>query len=127
VGVGVHTHNNQQQAFANTIAAVEAGADIVDATVHGIGRGAGNCPLELLLFYLDDPRHDVRPILELADSYAKLRRELHFGYHVPYAVTGFHNVHPRAGIQRMKRPEGHDSRGMHETLSHRRDTFGGQD
>jgi 4-hydroxy 2-oxovalerate aldolase len=119
IKVGIHTHNNQQQAFANTIAAIDAGADFVDATVHGIGRGAGNCPLELLLFYLDNPRYDVRPILELVDEYATLRDELRWGYHLPYAITGFYNVHPRAGIQRMSRPDRYECREMYETFTGR--------
>jgi 4-hydroxy 2-oxovalerate aldolase len=99
--LGVHVHNNQETAFANTIVAVEEGADIVDATIFGFGRGAGNCPLELLLMYLDNSRYDVEPILELADEYAKLREELRWGYHVPYAITGWLNAHPRAAIRQM--------------------------
>ncbi|MCB9678773.1 MAG: nucleoid-structuring protein H-NS [Alphaproteobacteria bacterium] len=101
-GVGVHLHNNQETAFANTIAGIDEGADFVDATIFGMGRGAGNCPLELLLMYLDDPRHDVRPILELTDELADLRAELKWGYHVPYAVTGWLNLHPRSAIDRMR-------------------------
>ena len=100
--VGVHLHNNQETAFANTIAAIDEGAAFVDATVFGMGRGAGNCPLELLLMYLDDPRLDVGPILELIDEFTDLRDTLHWGYHVPYAVTGWLNLHPNAAIQRMK-------------------------
>ncbi len=103
--VGVHLHNNQQTAFANTIAAIDEGADFVDATVFGMGRGAGNCPLELLLMYLDDSSHDVRPILELIDDYASLRDVLRWGYHVPYAVTGWLNLHPRDAIRRMRAPQ----------------------
>ncbi|MCK6522965.1 aldolase catalytic domain-containing protein [Myxococcota bacterium] len=121
IKVGVHLHNNQQQAFANSIAAIDEGVDFVDATVHGMGRGAGNCPLELLLFYLDNPRYDVRPILELVDEYATMRDELRWGYHLPYAITGFFNVHPRAGIERMSRPERYECRDMYEKLSHRLD------
>jgi 4-hydroxy 2-oxovalerate aldolase len=119
VGIGIHTHNNQQLAFANTLAALDAGVDVVDATVHGIGRGAGNCPLELLLLHLDDPSLDVRPILELVDEYASLRDTLRFGYHLPYALTGHFNVHPRPGIARMARPDRYDCRGMYETLAER--------
>ena len=100
--VGVHLHNNQQMAFANSIAAIDEGADYVDATVFGMGRGAGNCPLELLLMYLDDPRFDVRPILNLIDDYSALRDTLHWGYHVPYGVTGWLNRHPRDAIARMR-------------------------
>lgn len=102
--VGVHLHNNQETAFANTIAAIDEGVDFVDATIFGMGRGAGNCPLELLLMYLDDPRFDVRPVLELVDDYAALRDELRWGYHVPYAVTGWLNHHPNPAIGRMREP-----------------------
>jgi 4-hydroxy 2-oxovalerate aldolase len=115
--VGVHMHNNQQTAFANTIAAIDEGADIVDATVHGIGRGAGNCPLELLLLYLDDPRFDVRPLLGLVGDYTRLREQLRFGYQLPYAITGWLNLHPKAGIDRMKRDDRYDVREFFETLT----------
>ena len=45
---GAHFHNNLQCAFANSLAAIEAGAKVVDATIGGLGKGAGNCPTELL-------------------------------------------------------------------------------
>lgn len=118
--VGVHLHNNQQTAFANTIAAIDEGADFVDATIHGIGRGAGNCPLELLLMYLDDPRFDVRPILDLVDDYADLRDELRWGYHLPYVITGWLNMHPRSGIERMKREDRYDCLEFFEALTRNR-------
>lgn len=50
--VGIHAHNNQQLAFANTIEAMTQGVSYLDATVDGMGRGAGNCALELLLGFL---------------------------------------------------------------------------
>lgn len=103
--LGVHLHNNQETAFANSVVAIEEGADIIDATIHGIGRGAGNCPLELLLMFLDDERYDVVPILDLMPEYAALRDELHFGYHSPYAITGWLNLHPRAAIKQMERDD----------------------
>lgn len=101
--VGVHMHNNQQTAFANTIAAIDEGADFVDATVFGMGRGAGNCPLELLLLYLDDAKHDPRPIIDLVDDYSALLPELKWGYQMPYGITGWLNMHPKSAMDRMKR------------------------
>jgi isopropylmalate/homocitrate/citramalate synthase len=47
--VGMHAHNNQQLAFGNTIEAIIHDANYVDGTVYGLGRAAGNCPLELIL------------------------------------------------------------------------------
>ncbi|MCB9745669.1 MAG: nucleoid-structuring protein H-NS [Alphaproteobacteria bacterium] len=117
IKVGVHLHNNQQQAFANSIAAIDEGVDFVDATIHGMGRGAGNCPLELLLFYLDNPRYDVRPLLDLVDDFAGLRDDLRWGYHLPYAITGFFNMHPRSGIERMNRPDRYECLDMYEKLA----------
>ncbi len=49
--IGIHTHNNLQMAFANTVQAIMDGANMLDASVFGIGRGAGNCTLELLLSF----------------------------------------------------------------------------
>ena len=121
IKVGVHFHNNQQQAFANSIAAIDEGVDFVDATLHGIGRGAGNCPLELLLFYLDNPRYDASPILDLVEEFASMRDELRWGYHLPYAISGLFNIHPRSAMERMARVDRYQVREMYETLSKRTD------
>ena len=53
--IGFHGHNNQQLAFANTIECIIGGANMLDATMLGIGRGAGNCPMELLISFLRLP------------------------------------------------------------------------
>ena len=102
IGLGVHCHNNQQQAFANSIAAIDEGVNFVDATLFGMGRGAGNCPLELLLFYLNNPKHSMEEIIELTEYFVQLRFDLLWGYHMPYAITGFLNLHPRSAIERME-------------------------
>ena len=49
--VGIHAHNNQQLAFANTISALRRGVSYLDATAGGMGRGAGNCCTEQLLSF----------------------------------------------------------------------------
>ena len=53
--VGIHAHNNQQCAFANTVQSLAVGASMLDGTVMGMGRGAGNCSLEGLLGFLKNP------------------------------------------------------------------------
>lgn len=106
--VGVHLHNNQGVAFANTIIAIEEGAQLADATLFGMGRGAGNCPLELLLMYLDDERHDPRALLPLLDRFAAMRDELRWGYHPAYAITGWLNRHPGDAIMHMRTPNPYD-------------------
>ncbi len=101
--IGIHCHNNQQLAFANTIEAIIKGMNYLDASIYGIGRAAGNCPLELLLGFLKNPKFDVRPVLALIEKYfIDLKEKLHWGYEIPYAITGILNKHPRAAMAFMK-------------------------
>jgi 4-hydroxy 2-oxovalerate aldolase len=97
--VGIHTHNNQQLAFANTIEAIIQGANRIDATIAGLGRGAGNCPMELLLGFLRNPKFNIRPIWKLLqEHFVALQRELEWGALPPYMITGQLNQHPRSAI-----------------------------
>ena len=97
--VGMHAHNNQQLAFANTIEAIILGANRVDATMAGIGRGAGNCPMELLIGFLRNPKFNIRPIYKLLqDEFVKLNKTLEWGALIPYIITGQQNQHPRDAI-----------------------------
>ena len=101
--IGIHCHNNQQLAFANTISAIINGINYLDATLYGIGRGAGNCPLELLLSFLKNPKFKVRPLLEAIETHVlPCREKIHWGYSVPYMVTGVLNQHPRAAMAVME-------------------------
>lgn len=104
--IGMHTHNNQQLAYSNTIQGIIDGANILDGSVYGIGRGAGNAPLELLLQFLKNPRYSVRPVIKLIqDYYVALRQEIEWGYLVPYMITGSLNEHPRSAIALRNSPE----------------------
>ena len=98
--IGIHAHNNQQLAFANTIEAIINGVSYLDATVSSLGRGAGNCPSELLLGFLKNPRYNIMPILIFIEKHiTKLRAEgVKWGYDVPYLLTGILNQHPRTAI-----------------------------
>jgi len=97
--VGMHAHNNQQLAFANTIEAIIHGANRVDASMAGLGRGAGNCPMELLIGFLRNPKFHIRPIYQVLQDYLQpLRRVVEWGPYVEYNITGQLNQHPRAAI-----------------------------
>jgi 4-hydroxy 2-oxovalerate aldolase len=97
--VGIHAHNNQQLAFANTIEAIILGANRIDASMAGLGRGAGNCPMELLIGFLRNPKFRRRPIYKLLqDHFVALRETLEWGPLVPYNITGQLNQHPRAAM-----------------------------
>ncbi len=101
--VGIHTHNNQQLAYANTIEALILGASRLDASLAGLGRGAGNCPMELLIGFLHNPKFRLRPLLKCIQEHVEpLRRKLRWGYDIPYMITGQLNQHPRAAMKFME-------------------------
>jgi 4-hydroxy 2-oxovalerate aldolase len=99
--IGVHCHNNQQLAFSNTIEGIIHGANYLDGSLFGIGRGAGNCGLELLIGFLKNPKFNLSPILKFIQDYMlPLRGQIEWGYLMPYMITGILNEHPRAAIAR---------------------------
>ena len=98
--IGMHAHNNQQLAFANTIEATARGVSYLDATMMSMGRGAGNCALELLLSFLKNPKYNVFPVLKFLENYMLPLKESGalWGYDIPYLLTGRLNQHPSAAI-----------------------------
>lgn len=115
--IGIHTHNNQQLAFSNTIEAIIHDANFVDATVYGIGRGAGNCPLELMLGFLKNPKFDIRPVLDLiSKEFIPLREKIEWGYLIPYAITGILDEHPRSAIALRSSDKKENYREFYESL-----------
>ncbi len=98
--VGIHAHNNQQLAFANTIEAVGDGVDWLDATYSGMGRGAGNCYMENLLGFLRNPKYNLFPVIKFIEKYMVPLKEsgVVWGYDLQYLMTGILNQHPRTAI-----------------------------
>lgn len=116
--LGIHAHNNQMLAYANTIEAVILGASRVDGTICGLGRGAGNCPLELLLGFLKNPKFHLRPVLECAQKLlVPLREEVDWGYSIPYMITGQLNQHPRTAIKMRAGPTPDDYIGFYDQVT----------
>ena len=115
--VGIHCHNNQQLAFGNTIEAIIHDANYIDGTVYGIGRAAGNCPIELLLGFLKNPKFDIRPILDLiSKEFIPLRKKIEWGYIIPYAITGMLDEHPRAAMALRKSHKKEDYKEFFEEM-----------
>lgn len=102
--VGMHAHNNQQLAFANTIEAVGDGVNWLDGTYAGMGRGAGNCAMELLLGFLRNPKFNIYPVIRFIEDYMKpLQKDgVQWGYDLQYLMTGILNQHPRTAISFTK-------------------------
>ena len=98
--IGIHAHNNIQLAYANTIEAMTYGASYLDVTISGLGRGAGNCPMELLIGFLKNPKYKMMPVLKFIEEFiVPLEKELDWGYSIPYMLTGQLNEHPRTAMK----------------------------
>jgi 4-hydroxy 2-oxovalerate aldolase len=96
--IGFHPHNSLQMAFANTLQAIQSGANVVDSTIFGIGRGAGNLQTEVLLSYLQSSmadKYNVIPVLSCIDRFfMNLEVDEPWGYQLPYMLSGIFKCHP---------------------------------
>ncbi|MHB8154952.1 MAG: aldolase catalytic domain-containing protein [Candidatus Omnitrophota bacterium] len=115
--IGIHAHNNQQLAFSNTIEAIIHDANYVDGSIFGLGRAAGNCPTELLLGFLKNPKYDIRPILDvISKEFIPLQKKIEWGYFIPYAITGILDEHPRTAIALRESDKKENYREYYESL-----------
>ena len=98
--LGMHAHDNQKLAFANTIEAVGDGVDYLDGTYLSMGRGAGNCAMENLLGFLKNPKYALYPAIQFLENYMMpLKKDgVVWGYDLQYLMTGILNQHPRTAI-----------------------------
>ena len=98
--IGFHAHNNQNLAFANTIETMSYGVSYLDATAMGMGRGAGNCAMELLLGFLKNPKYNLYGLLTFIEKYMLPLKAsgVQWGYDIQYMLTGQLNRHPRAAM-----------------------------
>ena len=119
--IGFHAHDNQGLAFANSLAAIEAGAGFVDATIAGMGRGAGNLRTEQLLLAIGErggrPAPDASELLELIESYfAPMQQVYRWGFSYTYMLSGLLEIHPSYG-QQLGSGKGYTQRQIAEILS----------
>ena len=101
VKLGFHGHNNLQLAFSNAqvLSTIQAKRDLIlDSSVYGMGRGAGNLPTELIARYINQniqSRYNVAMVMDIYDEYiAFLRREYEWGYTMAYHIAAIHACHP---------------------------------
>ncbi len=116
--IGFHAHNNQQLGFSNSIEAIIHNANYIDCTIYGLGRAAGNCPTELMLGFLKNPKYDIRPILDvISKEFIPLREKIEWGYVIPYAIAGILDEHPKAAMALRESSEKENYREFWESLA----------
>lgn len=93
--IGFHGHNNMELALINSLTAIEHGAVIVDATVTGMGRGAGNLKTELFFAALSSRENvliDFNALSQVVDGFERLRRQHEWGTNLPYMISGANSL-----------------------------------
>ena len=97
--IGFHGHNNLQMGLINTLTAMECGADYVDATILGMGRGAGNLNMELLLTYLNKEglEVDFNVLGDVITAFQPLLDQYKWGSNLPYMISGANSI-PQKGV-----------------------------
>jgi 4-hydroxy 2-oxovalerate aldolase len=103
VGIGYHSHNNFQLGYANCIELANKHSEqermlLLDGSVFGMGKGAGNTPTELLAMYMNDNfggNYDISQILEAADiNILDIFKQTPWGYQLKYFVAASNDCHP---------------------------------
>ena len=95
VPVGFHGHNNLQLGLINTITAIDLGTDYVDATILGMGRGAGNLNMELLLTVLNKHYNynvDFNVLGDVISAFTPLLEHYKWGTNLPYMIAGANKI-----------------------------------
>ncbi|MGI6011842.1 MAG: aldolase catalytic domain-containing protein [Ruminococcus sp.] len=110
IRLGFHGHNNLQLAFSNAqvLGKIQTKRTLIlDASVYGMGRGAGNLPTELITQYINkniDSRYDTAVVMDIYDDYiSAIRREYEWGYSMPYHIAASHVCHPNYASYLMDR------------------------
>lgn len=102
IKIGLHLHNNLQTAFANAMIFLDIISEdrdvVIDTSLLGMGRGAGNLPTELLANYLNSrygKDYKLEPLLEASDNIiSKIKEEHDWGYSLPYYLSAINGIHP---------------------------------
>lgn len=101
IWIGFHSHNNMQLAYSNaqTLVGLETNRNIlIDSSIYGMGRGAGNLNTELFIQYLNensDGNYELKPLLIVIDEILNIfYQKNYWGYSLPNYISAVHNAHP---------------------------------
>ena len=117
--IGMHAHDNKGQALSNTMAALDCGVQWLDGTVLGMGRGAGNAPIEYLLFKLKEKGYDKYDpesvFIVVMEHFKKLQTKYGWGSNLLYYLSASYGIHPTY-VQQMINALHYDSHQILEAL-----------
>lgn len=119
--IGFHAHNNLELAFANSLAAIDAGVDVVDCTITGIGRGAGNLKTELLLTHLSQENAleaNLEKVARAVEKFGEIQSVHEWGTSMPYMFSGAHAL-PQKQVMELVQSKRHSLEGILSRMTNR--------
>lgn len=121
--LGFHGHNNLELGLINSVKAMDAGAEIIDSTITGMGRGAGNLKTELLLTYLNAKNGleiNFSNISDLILDFEDLQRNFKWGTNLPYMISGAFSL-PQAEVMNWMGKHRYTVNSIVTALQHKKD------
>lgn len=110
IKIGFHPHNNLHLAFSNAQALIRIQSKreiIIDSSVYGMGRAAGNLQTELIAQYINDDievKYDIATILDIYDKHiVHIREQYKWGYEIPYYIAACNKCHPNYAVYLMNK------------------------
>jgi len=104
IPLGFHPHNNMGNALGKSKVALDFRVKMLDSTIYGLGRGAGNLQTEAIILELNrkygNDKYDILPIIKYGDKYIRkfndqyIKSSYIYGNSVLYTITGYFNIHP---------------------------------
>lgn len=101
INIGFHSHNNMQLAYSNCLFLTQVQSNrsiIIDASIYGMGRGAGNLNTELFTDYMNENHnasYNLKPLLNIVDSILdSFYKKNYWGYSLPNYISARNNAHP---------------------------------
>lgn len=118
--IGFHGHNNMELALANSYTAMQNGAGIIDSTVTGMGRGAGNLKTELFLTYLQAQHHwqvDFSQLSHILPAFEEMQRYYGWGTNLPYMISGAYSL-PQKDVMDWMGKRRYSINGIVQAMTH---------
>lgn len=100
IKIGYHVHNNLQLALANSIEIIKTNSDrqlVIDASLYGMGKRAGNTPIESLSLYLNNNfnfKYDTSKLIDAIEKYIQpLKSQFNWGYSLVHYIAAINKCH----------------------------------
>lgn len=125
IPLAFHAHNNMSNALEKTKIALDFKVKMIDSTIYGLGRGAGNLQSELIILELNkrlkQNKYNVLPVIEYGEKYIrdhshKLNLKYNYNDDILYTITGYYDIHPNYVDYLREKYNNHNIKTLYDCL-----------